>query len=139
MGLKSRNKGTKGEREAAIYLRELGFASAHRTQQHNGVGKSDVIAPDELPRVHIEVKAGIAKGFDVGTQDWLDACDQAWRDSGERSDWCVLWRKKGERIWKLSFCSPSYGLIVTVAGDAAISVCLRRLNCEVPPPRGEHP
>jgi Holliday junction resolvase len=134
MGLKSREKGKAGEREAAEYLRKLGFASARRTQQFNGDGKSDVVC-DELPRVHIECKCGISHGFDIGTQKWADACDQAYHDSGERPDWCVLWRKKGERNWKLSFWSHGLGLIVTVAGDVAINVALRRLACEVPPPR----
>lgn len=129
-------KGKSGEREAANYLRSIGFPSAHRTQQHNGVGKSDVFA-DELPRVHIEVKAGIANGFDVGTKLWAAACDQAYEDSGQHPGWCVLWRKKSDPIWKLSFKSHWLGLIVTVAGDTAINICLRRLNCDVPPPIGD--
>lgn len=138
MGLKSKRKGQACEREAAIYLREIGFPSARRTQQYNGVGKSDVVA-DELPRVHIEVKGGIARGFDIGTVSWAAACDQAYEDSGCRPDWCVLWRKKCDPIWKLSFYDHARGLVVTVAGDTAINISLRRLNCEVPPPRGEFP
>ena len=129
------NKGKKGEREAAKYLRSLGFGSARRTHQHDGLGKSDVFA-DELPRVHIECKVGYASGFDVGTAAWAAACDQAYEDSGRRPDWCVLWRGKGCKIWKLSFFDFARNLIVTVAGDTAINICLRRLNCEVPPPRG---
>lgn len=127
----SKQKGSRGEREAAEYLRGLGFASARRTQQYNGDGKSDVVA-DELPHVHIEVKYGYASGFDIGSAKWQDACDQAYRDSGEHPNWCVLWRKKGDNIWKLSLFSFALNCIVTVAGDAAITNCLRRLNLEGP-------
>lgn len=45
------------EREAAARLRSLGAASAKRTQQYAGdTGTSDVVAEDELPEWHIEVK-----------------------------------------------------------------------------------
>lgn len=130
----SKRKGSNGEREAAEYLRGLGFASARRTQQYCGTeGTSDVVA-DELPHVHIEVKYGLCEKyrFDVGTAHWQDACDQAYHDSGEHPNWCVLWRKKGSPIWKLSLFSFALNCIVTVAGDAAITNCLRRLNLEGP-------
>lgn len=41
----------------AEWLRSMGAVSARRTKQFNGEGLSDVVAPDELSRWHIESKA----------------------------------------------------------------------------------
>ncbi len=50
-------KGKRVELQVANWLKASGVASARRTQQHNGAeGLSDVVANDELPHFHIEVK-----------------------------------------------------------------------------------
>lgn len=98
MALKSRTKGKVGEREVVKLLQRLGFDDAERTQQYNGIGKSDVWCPRSLPDVHIEVKR--AEGFDVGTQRLSDACLQAMDDCDGKS-WCVFWRPNGKK-WRLT-------------------------------------
>ena len=56
MGAHSDWKGKKGELELAKFLREHGYPSARRGQQHAGGGDSpDVVCP-ELPGLHIENK-----------------------------------------------------------------------------------
>jgi len=53
-GLRSRNKGKSGEREAAELLRGLGFQQARRGVQYQGGAESpDVVG---VPGVHFEVK-----------------------------------------------------------------------------------
>lgn len=105
MGKLSNTKGKVGERAAAKYLRDLGFAGAHRTQQHNGLGDSDVTCP-ALPGVHIEVKFGYSiKEFRQGMALWVSACEQAGRDSKGRP-WCVLWKAYKAQQWCLTVESP---------------------------------
>ncbi len=50
--MNSRDKGARGEREFAAFLREQGFA-ARRGQQYSGLEGEDVIG---LPGHHVEVK-----------------------------------------------------------------------------------
>lgn len=113
------NKGKVGERELANYLRSLGFTDARRTQQHNGAeGKSDVVCEDSLPGLHIECKFGYPIGrFDLGTKLHEDACEQARTDS-DGSPWCVLWRPKGLRQWRMTFYDGD--ALATIANDEAI-------------------
>ena len=54
MGKYSRDKGKRGERELAAYLRQKGVTSARRGQQYNGAdGSADVVG---LQGYHIECK-----------------------------------------------------------------------------------
>ena len=54
MGKMSRDKGKRGERELAAYLRKHGVDGARRGQQYNGGdGSADVVG---LPGYHIECK-----------------------------------------------------------------------------------
>lgn len=54
MGKASREKGKRGERDCANFLREHGWTDARRGQQYHGGGDSpDVVG---LPGAHIEVK-----------------------------------------------------------------------------------
>lgn len=116
-------KGKVGEREAAKYLREIGFPTARRTQQHNGDGKSDVTI-DELPDVHIEVKFGYANGLDLGLAVWLNAVHQARRDSAG-CPWVVLWKPLRCQHWRATFEMAGY--LVTVTGDEEIARAIREL------------
>lgn len=50
-------KGNVGERDLANWLKARGILSARRTQQYSAdAGDSDVVAPDELPKVFFESK-----------------------------------------------------------------------------------
>ena len=126
-GSASRNKGKAGEREAARYLQELGFTDARRRQQSSGWAAGEVECIESLPNVHFEVKYGYVKGLGVGTLVHRNACAQAFGDSNNK-EWCVLWREKGCRIWKLT-CASANGIgSCTVAGDDTIRETLEWLN-----------
>lgn len=109
MGLKSRNKGKRGEREAVSFLKSIGFEDARRTQQYNGDGDSDVVCPESLPHVHIEVKYGYDRNkFDLGSALLSDAVTQATEDCTENMVPVVLWRPKGCRAWRMTY--PTLGV-----------------------------
>lgn len=109
MGLKSRNKGKRGEREAVSFLKSIGFEDARRTQQYNGDGDSDVVCPESLPHVHIEVKYGYNRHeFDLGTARFKDAVTQATEDCPEHMVPVVLWRPRGNSIWRMTY--PTLGV-----------------------------
>ena len=128
MATNSRQKGKRGEREAAAYLRELGFEDARRTQQYCGTeGNSDVVCPDSLPGLHIEVKYGYPlSSFDICTSLFAKAVERAVADSEE--DWCILWKPHRYKIWRLSFYAAMPDALVTVAGDQQIVGALNWLN-----------
>lgn len=88
------NKGKNGEREFAAKLREWGFTSARRGQQHAGGNDSPDVRCEELSDIHFEVKR-VQAGNPYG---WLA---QAKRDAGEnkipvvahrrnRQDWIAV-------------------------------------------------
>jgi hypothetical protein len=76
MGLRSRNKGKRGEREAAAEIRRLFGTEARRGRQYHG--RDD--APDivtGIPGVHFEVKrAETLSLYDALSQAIEDAPDQ---------------------------------------------------------------
>lgn len=96
----SKRKGSSGEREAVHLLLELGFTDAKRTQQYNGLGKSDVECAESLPDVHIEVKRDAR--IDIGTTRWQAAIRTAIVECGDK-EWCVLWRRDGAKLWRLTY------------------------------------
>lgn len=53
MGKTSRDKGKRGEREVASFLREYGYDARRGVQYHGGKDSPDVVG---LPGIHIEVK-----------------------------------------------------------------------------------
>jgi len=53
MGKTSREKGKRGEREVASFLREYGYDARRGVQYHGGKDSPDVVG---LPGIHIEVK-----------------------------------------------------------------------------------
>lgn len=75
MGLRSRNKGKRGEREAAAAIRRVLRTEAHRGRQFSGSDESPDIITD-LVGVHFEVKR--AETFRLYT-----ALDQAIGDAGD--------------------------------------------------------
>lgn len=122
-------KGKAGEREAANYLKSLGFTDAKRTQQHKGTGdSSDVECPESLSRVFIEVKYAYDRSaIDVGTKGLNDAMELANEQAKQaRKEPCILWRPKGCTFWRMTFIDMA--TIVTIAGDEDIRWRLKALN-----------
>lgn len=121
----SRQKGCRGEREAAKYLKSLGFHDARRTQQFCGTSdSSDVVCDETLVRVFFEIKFCYARGaFDLGTSEWKAAIQKCEATCGEKV-WVILWRPpKGKwRITLAEECGPA-----TYIGDDVIKRRLMRL------------
>ena len=87
MSKMSREKGKRGEREFAIYLRSHGY-DAHRGVQYQGGPESpDVIG---LPGVHIEVK----RTEQLRLYDWLE---QAKNDAGPKIP--LIAHRKNNQDW----------------------------------------
>ena len=89
MGLRSRNKGKRGEREAAAEIRRLLRTEARRGRQFCGSDESpDVVA--DIENVHLEVKR-------AETLRLYDALDQAIADGGGRIP--VVLHRANHRPW----------------------------------------
>lgn len=73
MGKTSRDKGKRGEREVASFLREYGYDARRGVQYRGGKDSPDVVG---LPGIHIEVKR--TERFHL----W-DAMAQAKHDAGD--------------------------------------------------------
>ena len=85
MAKMSREKGKRGEREFAAYLREHGYAAKRGVQYQGGQDSPDVVG---LPGVHIEVK----RTEQLRLYDWLD---QARDDAGPQIP-LIAHRKNGK-------------------------------------------
>ena len=85
--MNSRNKGKRGELEAAHLLRKYGY-DARRSQQYAGINNdADVVG---LPGIHIEVKR-------VEKLNLNDAVEQSGRDAKEDEKPIVLHRKNRQK------------------------------------------
>lgn len=126
MAKNSRAKGCRGELLARDLLTKLGFKGARRTQQFNGLAEDgDVDGGPQLSNVHIEVKVGAVKEWDLGTKKLMDACLQARRDA-KGKPWVVLW-KPDRKCWRLSteMQAPGFPLgIATVTDEATMAAIL---------------
>jgi hypothetical protein len=134
----SREKGARGEREAARYLTEtLGFLASRMGR--NGYSDEDLRCRDcpVLSKVWIEVKRD--ESFDLHRQSLEDACEQAAEgagvavvidgvgiDVGTTKPWAVLWRRN-RSPWRLTFVAAQPPLLVTVTGDDRIRESLKWL------------
>lgn len=89
MGASQREKGKRGEREAAALLRGIGYTDAHRTAQYCGnTGQADdVIGVDGL---HIEVK----RCETMRLPDWMKQATADCTDSDKIP--VVMHRRNGE-------------------------------------------
>jgi Holliday junction resolvase len=94
MTINSRDKGAKGERELANYLKDKGYPEARRGQQFSGSSDSpDVVCPGLSEEFHFEVKR-------VERTEIWEWFAQAQRDAGKkvplvvhrksRKDWIVV-------------------------------------------------
>ena len=121
--INSRQKGKRVEREAAAYLRSLGFEGAKRGQQHSGSPDSPDVKCDGLS-VHLEVKGD--QSIDLGLGPWHDAIKQAQADAGSRP-WAVLW-KRNRTAWRLT--AEYAGTVATFVGDETIRCVLLALHAD---------
>ena len=89
--MNSRNKGKRGELEAARILREHGY-EARRSQQYAGINNdADVVG---LPGIHIEVKRVEKLNVD-------EALQQSIRDAKD-DEVPVLMHRKNRTEWKIT-------------------------------------
>lgn len=87
--MNSRQKGARGERELAEYLRSYGY-EARRGQQYSGAnGDADVVG---LPGFHIECKR-------VEHLDLYGAVEQSARDAKESAEIPIVCHRKDRREW----------------------------------------
>ena len=107
----SRAKGKRFELAAAKFLRSIGFDSARRGQQFRGGCQSPDVICEELPHIHLEIKAN--EKFDIGTKLLQDAYDQADFDKGPRQTPVVLW-KRNRAGWRLTYLGEHPCCLVTV-------------------------
>lgn len=124
MAVNSKRKGRTGEQEAVTFLKSLGYADARRTQQYNGAaGDSDVVCPDSLPGLHIEVKFGYPlTALDLDNKKFADIIQKA---ADSASVWCVLWKpdRKAKGAWRMTFLAGSPMVMATVYGtEAAVAL-----------------
>lgn len=89
MGLRSRNKGKRGEREAAAELQRLFNVDARRGCQFQGSDESPDVVVD-IPRLHFEVKR--CESFRL-----YDALDQSIKDAGDNIP--VVLHRQNRRPW----------------------------------------
>jgi Holliday junction resolvase len=124
--INSRAKGKVIERQAAAFLRELGFTDAERTAQNCGKdGTADVRCSETLSHVHIEIKGD--ERIDLGTVDLERAFRQASDDCAEDSIPVVLWRRK-RTCWRLTFALPAPLTIATIHRPEDIAYALREIQ-----------
>ena len=88
MTLNSRDKGARGERELADFLRQHGVDARRGQQFHGGPGSPDVVA--DIPGVHLECKR-VEKG---SLYDWMA---QATRDAGGKIP--VVAHRRNNKEW----------------------------------------
>ena len=94
-GKMSRDKGKRGERELAKYLREQGWPEARRTAQYCG-SAGDADLADAIPNVHIEAKRteklSLYQAMQQASDDALDGEIPTVFHRRNRKDWLVVVR-----------------------------------------------
>lgn len=95
MGKSSREKGKRGEREAAALLRGLGYPEAHRTAQNCGQSgdAADVIGVDGL---HLEIK----RCEQIRVDEWQDQVERDSKGTGRIP--VIMFRKSRRPFWVLT-------------------------------------
>ena len=93
MGKMSHNKRKRGEQELSRKMRELGFLSAHRSQQYCGsTSSADLLG---VPGVHIECKF-------VEKLSLNKAYEQAVRDSIGSTDMPIVCHRRSREPWLIT-------------------------------------
>jgi Holliday junction resolvase len=91
MGLFSRNKGARGERELSMFCREQGYANVHRTAQYRG-NTGDAGDLEGLPGIHIECKR--VEKFHI-----REALAQAAHDAKAKGNIPVVFQRGSNQKW----------------------------------------
>lgn len=107
----SRNKGARGEREAAKKLKEVFGKDARRGQQFSGSSDSPDVVFDS--RLHLEVKRVEKLNID-------NALDQAKKDSSPKQIPVVMHRRNGKK-WKMTLLVDDIPAFASVMRDIAPS------------------
>lgn len=107
--INSKKKGSRVELELVHWLKERGVVSARRTQQFSGKeGTSDVVAPDELPSFHIEVKGTAGAKLEKSKlKKWVE---QICRDKVSNS-LPVIFHKANNHPWVAIFRAEECGFL----------------------------
>jgi|TARA_Y100000310_G_scaffold89792_2_gene86897 Holliday junction resolvase-like predicted endonuclease len=106
MGKFSREKGKRGERMFRDWLRDLGWTSAKRGVQYNGLGGADVVCKELDDVMMFEVK-------NVERLSIPDACDQAVRDA--KGKIAVVAHKRNNHPWRFYLDEESFGKLLQLA------------------------
>lgn len=91
MPVNSKQKGARGEREAAKLAESFGFAARRGCQNAGGEDSPDIIVDELAPYYHFEVK--MTQSFQL----W-NTLDQALRDKGDKQV-PVLLHRKNNKPW----------------------------------------
>lgn len=96
-GINAKKKGSRVELELVHWMKERGVKSARRTQQFSGKeGTSDVVAPEDLPSFHIEVKGTATSKLEKSKlKKWVE---QLYADCPENK-LPVLFNKANNKDW----------------------------------------
>lgn len=126
MAINSRQKGARGERKFAAYLRDLGIdPDARRGQQYSGSADSpDVVSP-ALAGIHIEVKC--VEGLEDHTAAFDEIWAKAWQEATPARKTPVIAWKHNRRPWRLTYVDQ-WGIRTTTTGDARIRKALQCLG-----------
>lgn len=106
MPINSREKGKRGERLAAAWMRDNWGCEARRGQQYSGIGGRDV--ETSIENLHIEVKA-------VESLNVPKALEQANRDAGPRVG--VVMHKRNRGPWMITMRADEARRFIEIMQD----------------------
>jgi Holliday junction resolvase len=128
MACNQRQKGARGEREAAKLLRDLGFAGARRGQQFRGGYDTPDVICEALPDILFEVKQD--QSVKPGTKRFEDVWSKLASDAVGPTGFvypALLWRHD-RGPWHMTFIAENPHQRVTVTGPEEIKRALRWLQ-----------
>lgn len=104
--INSRAKGRLGEQEFVLFLKEIGFEDARRSEQYSGAGEIDSadIVCESLGFLHFEIKRVQALNIDV-------AYAQAYRDKNSGQVPVVAHRKNG-KDWLITLAANDFMILI---------------------------
>ena len=106
MGKFSRDKGKRGERDFAKWLRFHGWISARRGVQYSGLDAPDVVCKELDDVMMFEVK-------NVEALSVPNACDQAARDA--KGKIAVVAHKRNNHPWRFYMDEESFSKLLQLA------------------------
>lgn len=119
--INSREKGARGERQLAKYLRGLGF-NVERSARNGVKGASDCIWRD-CPQTIIEVKN--SDRYRPGRKELCELTRQLIQRHG--CDW-LLFVHEPRDPWRMYYLAGGMGIVSMTWGDDSITTFMRRLT-----------